>query len=205
MKITGLILALNESPRITDCLSHLKPFLDYLVVVDGGSVDDTYAKAAALADRAVKRKRLGDWCDEKNYIETLAPDDTDWYLHADVDERFHERLLPEIKTVVEGVTAKYPETIAFRFPRANLDINCSDYPDYQVRLLKKGSGYKWIRPLHSIPAIDGVILDTIRGKCMTMLDMPIWHLPRRTDIRRPWWSDEKGRRDKTEEEMRENE
>lgn len=204
MKIAGLIMALDESQRIVDCLNHLKPYMDYLVVIDGGSKDDTYIKASEIADRVVRRKRVGDWCDEKNYIETLAPDDTDWLLHVDVDERFHDRLLPEIKTVIAGVLEKYPETIAFRFPRANLPT-CGDFPDYQVRLLKKGSGYKWVYPIHSVPAIDGVHIDSIRGKCMTMLDLPIWHLPRRTDISRPWWSDEKGRRDKTEEEMKEYE
>ncbi len=57
-------MALDESERITECLNHLKPFLDYLVVVDGESTDDTYIKATALADRVVKRKRVGGWCDE---------------------------------------------------------------------------------------------------------------------------------------------
>ncbi len=201
MKITSLTLALNESERITDCLKRLKPHVDYMVVVDGGSSDDTYAKAAALADRVVKHVRVGDWCDEKNYLETLAPSDTDWLLHADVDEVFHERLMPEIKTIIKGVTDKYPETIAFRMPRANLPT-CPDYPDYQVRILKRGSGYTWSYPLHSVPTLGGVNVDRILGKCMTMLDLPIWHLPRRTDIRRAWWSDEKGRRDKTEDEMK---
>lgn len=197
-------MALNESERITDCLSSLKPYLNHLIVVDGGSVDDTYAKATKLADRVVKRVRVGDWCDEKNYAELLTPKNTDWIIHVDSDERFHERLLPEIHTVVEGVVEKYPETIAFRFPRANLP-SCSDFPDFQVRLLKKGSGYTWSYPIHSVPTLNGVNLDRVPGKCMTMLDLPIWHLPRRTDIRREWWSDEKGKRDKTYEEMMVNE
>jgi glycosyltransferase involved in cell wall biosynthesis len=200
LKIASLTLTLNESPRITECLKHLKPHIDYVLVVDGESTDDTMLKASQLADRVVKRPSYKDWSEEKNYIETLVPDDVDWVLHCDCDELFHERLLPEIKAVINGVMEKYPETIAFRFPRANLPT-CSDYPDYQVRLLKKGSGYKWSHPIHSVPTIDGVNVDKIPHKCMTMLDLPIWHLPRRTDIRRPWWSDEKGKRDKTNEEM----
>jgi len=200
LKVTAIVMALNESERITDCLTHLKPHVDYIVVVDGGSTDGTYAKAVKLADRVVRRPPYTDWSEEKNYAETLAPEDTDWVLHVDCDERLHERLLPELKTVIGGVQAKYPETIAYRFPRANLPT-CPDYPDYQVRLLKRGSGYRWARPIHSVPVLGERLLDEVPGKCMTMLDMPIWHMPRRTDIKRPWWSDEPGRRDKTLEEM----
>lgn len=204
MKIAAIVMTLNESQRITDCLTHLKPHLDYIVVVDGESTDDTVMKASGLVDRVVKRPPYKDWSDGKNYAETLVPEDTDWVLHCDADERFHDRLIPEIKTVIEGVLEKHPETIAFRFPRANLPT-CFDFPDFQVRLLKRGSGYVWSYHIHSVPTINGVNIDTIPHRCMTMLDLPIWHLPRRTDIKRPWWSVEKGKRDKTNEEMKKDE
>ena len=186
MKIAGVVLTLNEQHRVAECLKHLRPYVDYLLVVDGCSTDLTYERSVALADRVVKHESSGDFSDERNYAETLLPDDIDWVLHCDTDERFHDRLLPEIDTVIEGVVEKYPETMAFRFPRANLP-KAENYPDYQVRLLKRGSGYKWSYPVHSVPTVDGVNVDTMPKKCMTMLDLPIWHLPRRTDLERPWW------------------
>lgn len=194
IRVAAIVLTLNEGERIVGCLKSLKPNVDYIVVVDGGSTDDTVAKASTYADRVVKRKPYTDWSEERNYSETLLPDDIDWVLHIDADELLHERLLPEIRTVIGGVMERNPDVIAFRFPRANLP-KAEHYPDYQVRLLKVGSGYKWSYPIHSVPTLDDVNVDSIPGKCMTMLDLPMWHLPRRTDISRPWWSAEKKEND----------
>lgn len=189
IRVAAIVLTLNESDRITGCLQSLKPNVDYIIVVDGGSTDDTVSKASIYADRVVKRKPYKDWSEERNYADTLVPDDIDWVLHIDADELLHERLLPEIRAVITGVMDKNPDVIAFRFPRANLP-KAEKYPDYQVRLLKRGSGYTWSYPIHSVPTVDGVNVDSISGKCMTMLDLPMWHLPRRTDLTRPWWNEE---------------
>lgn len=182
LKITAVVLTFNEKNHIKECLEHLKPHVDYIVVVDGGSTDGTLTIAKIFADKVEVRPPLEDFGEEREYAWSLAPEDTDWTLFVDIDERFHELFLPNIRMIIEGVTAQYPETISFRFPRANLP-KCSDYPDYQTRLLKNNENIVWKNKVDDVPTLDGLLLAGIPGKCMTVLDKPIWHFREK----RPRW------------------
>jgi len=175
LKITAVILTLDEKNHIKECIDHLRPHVDHIVVVDGGSTDGTLTVAQALADTVEVRPPITDFGEEREYAWSLVPEDTDWTLFVDVDERFHELLLPEIREIIEGVLDDFPEAISFRFPSANLSNKCSDFPDYQTRLLKNNEGILWKNKVDDVPTLDGVLLAGIPGKCITVLDKPIWH------------------------------
>ena len=174
LKVAAVVLTLDEGNMIKGCLEHLKPYVDSIVVVDGGSTDGTLDAARELADVVEVRPPVTDFGEEREYAWSLVPEDTDWTLFVDADERFHELLLPNIHEIIDGVTRQYPETISFRFPRANLP-KCSDYPDYQTRLLKNGEDIHWKNKVDDVPVLDGLLLAGMPGKCMTVLDKPIWH------------------------------
>jgi len=178
LKIAAVILTLNEQKHIKDCIKHHGPHVDYVIVVDGGSTDGTLEIANILADRVEQRPKITDFGEERQYAWGLVPEDTEWTLFIDADERFHDLLLPNIEEIITGVVEQYPETIAFRFPRANLP-KCSDYPDYQTRLLKNNENIVWVNKVDEVPTL----LDGIPGKCMTVLDKPIWHFMEK----RPRW------------------
>ena len=182
MKIAAVILSLNESNHIKECIEHLRPHVDYILVVDGGSTDGTQQVAHVLADKVEIRPQLTDFGEERQYAWSLVPEDTDWTLFVDTDERFHDLLLPNIKMIIEGVLEDSPTTISFRFPRANLP-RCSDYPDYQTRLLKNNENIEWKNKVDDVPTLDGELLAGLSGKCMTILDKPIWHFMEK----RPRW------------------
>jgi len=182
MKITAVILTLNEKNNVKECIQHLKPHVDNVIVVDGGSTDGTLDIANILADKVDVRPQVTDFGEERMYAWSLVPEDTDWTLFVDTDERFHDLLLPNIREIIEGVVEKHPETIAFRFPRANLP-RCSDFPDYQTRLLKNNENIEWVNDVDEKPMLDGEPVAGIPGKCMTILDKPIWHFREK----RPRW------------------
>jgi glycosyltransferase involved in cell wall biosynthesis len=142
--VTACILALNESLLIEECLLHLRPHVDFLLVLDGLSSDDTAEKAGKIADGVFEHKFSGSIATERNYIQNLAP--SDWVLHCDADERFNEVFLRNIRQIIFDSKVK-----CFRFKRNNLD---RDYPlhdadDAQVRLLDKRVSV-WSRNVHEV-------------------------------------------------------
>ena len=182
MKIAAILLTLNEKNHVKECIQHVKPYVDYVYVVDGGSTDGTFDVATILADKVEKRPLITSFSEEKNYAWSQLPEDIDWTLFVDADERFHDLLLPNLYDIIEGIVEQHPETIAFRFPRANLP-RCSDFPDFQTRLLKNNENIIWVNEIDEKPTLDGELVAGIPGKCMTVLDKPIWHFREK----RPRW------------------
>ena len=191
MKIALNVLTLNEEPRIKECLEYHKPFVDYIFVLDGGSTDRTVEIAQEIADRVVIRLPHGDYADDRNYAFNQTPPEYEWVLAVDADERFHIRFLQLMRDIIDSTLKAHPEAVAFRFPRANLP-RANDFPDYQTRLLKNDGSLEWENKVHAVPRLKGdtVAVQSRYGRCFTVLDCPIWHLPRRGDIERDWWNTE---------------
>lgn len=60
-EISGLVITLNESRNIVDCLRSMKQICDDIVVVDSGSSDDTVELAKAEGATVIVQKPfLGD-------------------------------------------------------------------------------------------------------------------------------------------------
>lgn len=145
IKVTACVLTLNESDFITECLNHLKRYVDYLAILDGCSTDDTVEKAKKIADVVLQHPFREDFSIERNHIQNLAP--TNWVLHCDADERFSTAFLKNMKKIILESNVK-----CFRFPRINLDQRYPhefDPEDHQIRLLDKRYGI-WKRPVHEI-------------------------------------------------------
>lgn len=192
MRAGAVILTLNEEPRIQTCLEHLKPHLSHLLVLDDESTDRTVELAAEQADKVVV-KHVGPWMAEKrNYAISLIPGWCEWILFCDADERFDSYWLRNIKKAIAPMVPE-GKKVCVRFPRLNMPKPDLTYPDYQVRFFPNDPDYEWRNEgdpsrgndvLYSKSADKRV--DQLSGE--TTLDYcPILHLPRRPDIRRPWW------------------
>jgi glycosyltransferase involved in cell wall biosynthesis len=59
MSVSGIITAKNEAPTIAEVIRAARPFVDELIVVDGGSEDGTAEIAAGLGARVVQDRRRG--------------------------------------------------------------------------------------------------------------------------------------------------
>jgi len=187
IKIAAVVLTLDEEPNIKDCLKQLKPFVDYIIVVDGGSKDKTVEIARKYVHTLETRKRTGKIAGEKNYAWSIVPEDAKWVLFVDADERFNINFLRGMRELLARVDA-----LAFRFPRANLP-KLSDYPDWQIRLLKNDGQLEWRHwedTLHDVPYSKelNVPVDRCGVAYLTLIEYPIYHMPRREDISREWWS-----------------
>jgi glycosyltransferase involved in cell wall biosynthesis len=141
------MIAQNESLHIPPTIAQFYHYVDDIVVVDGGSTDDTVNWCERMGARVVHRSFDHDFSAQKNFaIEQL---NTDWvYLH-DPDERLEPPLLEILKVliskqgqvflmradVIPGNTEFYD---CYGLPRRNfLDgVQTEIYPDYQYRLFK---------------------------------------------------------------------
>lgn len=89
--ISFIIPTLNEELCISDCVRSLRdghdPFLE-IIVVDGGSTDQTIAKALKAGAKVVKAKKKGRAC-QMNAGAEAAKGDILLFLHADTSISSH--------------------------------------------------------------------------------------------------------------------
>ena len=183
IEVTAIILTLNEIDFIEDCINHLKPYVDAILVLDGCSQDGTQEKAVKLGAVVIQEPFRGSFAETRNYAQDLAP--TNWVLHIDADERLPEEFLQNIKKIIIESNVK-----CFRFPRINLDQtykHTSDPQDHQVRLLDKRYGI-WQRAVHEVVWSRSLLLNKPLDQCgdayVKLLDYPIVHLARPKDTRK---------------------
>jgi len=200
VKVGGIILAKDEEERIGECLKHIRPYIDFiLVIVDSETKDRTVEIAKKYADKVVVKPFSGSFAEERNYAQTLIPKDCGYILWVDADERFDVGFLRKMKKVIETAEkTDQPPLICARFSRVNLPDG-KDWPDYQVRLTKNTDDIEWRGDVHEIPYLksEGIPLDQTndpkRGdRQFTVLigdGYPIIHLPRRKDLKRSWWEE----------------
>lgn len=142
------MIAQNEAMHIAASLTQFYHVVQDLVVVDGGSTDETVLWSKRLGARVLHRPFEYDYSAQKNFaIEQL---NTEWvYLH-DPDERLDPgtiELLPLLVSkqgqrllMEQDVIPNSPEPFdCFGFARKNLidGVQTDLYPDYQYRLFKR--------------------------------------------------------------------
>jgi glycosyltransferase involved in cell wall biosynthesis len=97
-RVSVTVVTQNEAVALRGLLANVEGFAHEIVVVDGGSKDDTEAVARAHPlVRYVTRPWDGHFGKQKNF--SFAHATGDWILHLDTDERVGERLrdrLPEL-------------------------------------------------------------------------------------------------------------
>lgn len=153
MRLSAIVITLNEAANIGDCLDALS-FCDERIVVDGGSTDDT----VAIARRSGARVESHGWQGfgrQKNYALSLATGD--WVLSIDADERVTPALAAAIKTALAEADAD-----GFEIPRRSSfcgrEMRHSGwYPDYVLRLFRRGKARFDDAPVHERVICDGPV------------------------------------------------
>lgn len=153
MKLSAVVITLNEEPNIERCLASLA-FADEIVVLDSFSSDRTVEIARQFTDKITQREFTG-YSDQKNAAMELASND--WVLIVDADEVVTADLAAEIREAAE--TDKFS---AYRMPRLTQFLgkpirHCGWYPDYVVRLMRKSKARFPDRLVHETPDIDGPV------------------------------------------------
>lgn len=138
--ISAVISAHNEEKNIIDCIKSVEDFVQEIIVIDNSSTDKTEAlakKAGAIVFSQVNNPHKIDL--QKNFGFEKAQHE--WILSLDADERVTSRLAQEIQKTV----AQNPSENGFWIPRKNIIFgkwikNSIWWPDYQLRLFRRGKG-----------------------------------------------------------------
>jgi glycosyltransferase involved in cell wall biosynthesis len=150
--LSAAVVVLNEEDRLRACLESVV-WADEIVVVDSGSSDKTMAIAREFTDRAMFRAWEG-YGAQKNYA--LGQCRGDWLLSIDADERVSDALREEIQAAMR---ADRPEA-GYYLPRQNVFQgkwvrHGGLYPDWQLRLFRRGRGTFVERAVHESVRVDG--------------------------------------------------
>jgi glycosyltransferase involved in cell wall biosynthesis len=171
MRLSVILIAMNEESCIARALRSVA-FADEVVVVDSGSSDRTVEIARELGARVTV---TGDWPGfgpQKNRALDLATGD--WVLSLDADEWLTAESAEEIRRVT-GTDAT--RAVAFRMPRRSSFCgrflrHSGWWPDYVVRLFRRGSARFSDDAVHEHVIVEGVT-GTLREPLMheTFVDL----------------------------------
>jgi len=164
MNLSVILIAKNEEASIARALRSVA-WADEIVVVDSGSADRTVDIARELGAKVVV---TGDWPGfgpQKNRALDLATGD--WVLSLDADEWLTVASAEEIRRAIgAGVTG----AAAFRMPRRSSFCgrfmrHSGWWPDYVVRLFRRGSARFSDDSVHERVMVEGAI-GTLREPIM---------------------------------------
>ncbi len=153
-RLSVVVVTQNEEERIRACLE-AAAWADELIVVDAESSDKTAAIARELTDHVFVRPWPG-FAAQKNF--GLEQAHGDWILSLDADELVSAPLREEIAAIVAGVGAH----AGYAIPRRNVFWgrwirHGGLYPDWQLRLFRRGRGRFVERSVHESVTVDGSV------------------------------------------------
>ncbi|MCK5846164.1 MAG: glycosyltransferase family 2 protein [Bacteroidales bacterium] len=160
-KLSIVIITFNEEKNIRRCIESAQEIADEIIVLDSFSTDATESICNELGVTFSKHKFDGH-IQQKNRVMQMAAND--WVLSLDADEAPDERLMQNIKMVMQAPTAD-----AYYFNRKTSYLgkwieHSGWYPDKKLRLLKKSKG-KWggINPHDKIEMQSATKQEYIKG------------------------------------------
>lgn len=151
-----VVITKNEEVNIRGCLDSIR-WANEMIVVDAESCDKTVELARACGAKVSVRPWPGFGL-QKNF--GMAQALSDWILILDADELVTEELRGEVRTCLERWRPGAP--VAYRIPRRNFFYGAwvrggGVYPDYQVRLFRRGLALYNDVDVHENLIVDGEI------------------------------------------------
>ena len=153
-RLSVVVITLNEEDRIPETLASVA-WADEIVVIDAGSEDKTVGLAREFTDHVLIHPWQG-FAAQKNFgIEHATGD---WILSLDADEQVEPALRAEIATVIAARDAD----VGYRIARRNIMWgqwirHGRLYPDWQLRLFRRGRGRFVERAVHESVQVEGSV------------------------------------------------
>jgi len=154
--LSVLIPTRNEERNLAACIGSVA-WADDIVVLDSGSTDRTADIARELGARIVERE-FDDFSTHKNWALAQIDFRNGWILLLDADERITPGLADEIRAVVGSAGTDGPAGyyLARRTVFAGRWLRHGGvWPDYNLRLLRRGHGRYEDRAVHEHMMLDG--------------------------------------------------
>jgi len=154
-KLSAIIITKNEEERLLRCLNSVR-FAEQIIVVDSGSTDRTAAIARTCGAEVFGEDWKGYTAQKNSALEKAGGD---WVLSIDADEEFSEKAQMEIQRILREDDREV-QAYAFRrkvFYLGKWIYHGDWYPDYVVRLWRRGSGKFDGGRVHEFVRVNGVV------------------------------------------------
>lgn len=148
----------NEEKNLGDCLRSVKNIAGEIIVVDGSSIDKTAEIAKEFGAKVTITDNPPIFLINRQKAIDMAT--KEWILNLDADERLTKSLEHEIKEVINDPQAA--EFDGFYVPRKNWFLGRylmkgGVYPDYQLRLYRRGKVHFALKDVHEQAIVDGKV------------------------------------------------
>ena len=171
MKLSVCIISFNEEKNIRYPLDSAYDFADEIILIDGGSTDDTVNVAKSYGEKV----KIFNFDNPKNFLRNkqraIEKAQGEWIFQLDADEAVSEELKKEIKSIITGPIKGKNSDFDIRasnlisgywIPRKNLFLNRflmkgGVYPDSVLRLYKKEGAKFDLNHLHENVVIKGEV------------------------------------------------
>lgn len=174
------IAVYNEEKNLEACLSSVVSLADELVIVDGGSTDNTVEIASKYTSHIIKTDNPPIF--HVNKQKALEACHGEWILQLDADEVVTPELRKEILTNLSPHSSVLsPQSNGYYIPRKNFFCGHwlrkgGQYPDLLIRLVRAGKAHFPCKSVHEQIAVVG---------STGILMNPVLHYPY-TSIREYW-------------------
>lgn len=136
LPLSVILITKNEAHNLPECLASVAGLAREIVVVDSGSTDGTVEVARAAGATIIQTTTWPGFGPQKNIALDAAS--SDWVLSLDADERLTEALREQIRSVVETGDFNGYEMPRLSYFCGKPVRHCGWYPDYIVRLVRRG-------------------------------------------------------------------
>jgi glycosyltransferase involved in cell wall biosynthesis len=158
IKLSVVVSTYNGESRLAKCLDSVKEIADEIIVVNSGSTDKTESVAKKYTKKVYTRPNNSMLNINKNFGFSKASGE--WILNLDDDEQITPELTNEIKQILDK--GENGNIKGYWIPRKNIIFgkwieHTGWYPDYQMRLFKKGYGEFPEKNIHELIKINGEI------------------------------------------------
>lgn len=130
----------NEEKNLKELIPTLIDWVDEILVMDDFSTDNTKKIVTQFGDK-IRYFPETLWNMNESVNKGFENANYEWILHLDADERIPEKLKIEIQNIINGNYENLAE--GYEIPRIGYIgkkaiKSCGWFPDYAVRLIKKG-------------------------------------------------------------------
>lgn len=155
-KLSVVLAVYNEEANLAACLDSVKLLADEIVVVDGGSTDKTIEIAKQYGALVIQTDNPPIF--HINKQKAVDASHGQWILQLDADEIVPVELASEIRQI----TADHPTINGYYVARKNYFIDQwmkkgGMYPDFVIRLFRRGKGKFPCKSVHEQIEIDGTV------------------------------------------------
>ncbi|HXS15373.1 MAG TPA: glycosyltransferase family 2 protein [Candidatus Saccharimonadales bacterium] len=154
--LSVVLATYNEEKNLPDCLKSVKDLADEIVIVDGTSQDRTVEIAKSHGAKVIIMENNPMF--HINKQKAIDEATKDWILQLDADERVTPALQREIERMIHDAEAKD----GYWIPRKNWFLGRflmkgGVYPDYTLRLYKRGKGHLPQKDVHEQAVVEGEV------------------------------------------------